>query len=223
MGSKTKLGVSWLLYSNINTELCIIILLSYHMEFNFKEIFTVFMVLFAVIDIVGNIPIIIDLRKKAGHINSERASIISGIILIVFLFLGKSILNLIGIDVNSFAVAGAFILFFIALEMILGITLYKHEEYTPETTSVFPLAFPLIAGPGSLTTLLSLRAEFRVENIIVAIILNVILIFIVLKTSTRIERFLGKNGISIVRKVFGVVLLAIAVKLFTHNIKDLFV
>ena len=192
------------------------------MQFNFKDIFTVFMVLFAVIDIVGNIPIVIDLRKKVGHIQSEKASIISGVILIVFLFLGKSILNLIGIDINSFAVAGAFILFFIALEMILGITLYKQEEHTAMTASVFPLAFPLIAGPGSLTTLLALRAEFRTENIIVAVILNVIIIFVVLKTSGKIERFLGVNGINIVRKVFGVVLLAIAVKLFAHNIKALF-
>lgn len=193
------------------------------MQLNFKEIFTAFMVLFAVIDIVGNIPIVIDLRKKVGHIQSGKASIIAGCIMIVFLFIGKSILNLIGIDVNSFAVAGAFILFFIALEMILGITLYKQEETNPMTASIFPLAFPLMAGPGSLTTLLSLRAEFRVENIIIAIILNVIFIFIVLKTSSRIERFLGANGINIVRKVFGVILLAIAVKLFAHNIKALFV
>ena len=192
------------------------------MQLNFKEIFTAFMVLFAVIDIIGNIPIVIDLRKKVGHIQSEKASIISGVILIVFLFLGKSILNLIGIDVNSFAVAGAFILFFIALEMILGVTLYKQEEHTAMTASIFPLAFPLIAGPGSLTTLLSLRAEFRTENIIVAVILNVIIIFIVLKTSGKIERFLGANGINIVRKIFGVILLAIAVKLFAHNIKALF-
>lgn len=192
------------------------------LQLNFKEIFTAFMVLFAVVDIVGNIPIIIDLRKKVGHINSRKAAIISGVIMVSFLFLGKSILTLIGIDVNSFAVAGAFILFFIALEMILGITLYKHEEHTADTASVFPLAFPLIAGPGSLTTLLSLRAEFKTENIIVAIVLNVIVIFIVLKTSKTIERFLGQNGISIIRKVFGVVLLAIAVKLFAHNIKALF-
>lgn len=192
------------------------------MQLNFKEIFTAFMVLFAVIDIIGNIPIVIDLRKKVGHIQSEKAAIIAGVILIVFLFLGKSILNLIGIDVNSFAVAGSFILFFIALEMILGITLYKQEEHTAMTASVFPLAFPLIAGPGSLTTLLSLRAEFRTENIIVAVLMNVIIIFIVLKTSGKIERFLGTNGINIVRKVFGVVLLAIAVKLFAHNIKALF-
>lgn len=192
------------------------------MKLVFKEIFTAFMVLFAVIDIVGNIPIIIDLRKKVGHIQSEKASLIAGFIMILFLFLGKSILNLIGIDVNSFAVAGAFILFFIALEMILGITLYKEEDNSVMTASIFPLAFPLIAGPGSLTTLLSLRAEFRVENIIVAIILNVIVIFIVLKTSKKIEGFLGANGISIIRKVFGVILLAIAVKLFAENIKVLF-
>ena len=192
------------------------------MQLNFKEIFTAFMVLFAVIDIIGNIPIVIDLRKKVGHIQSEKASIIAGVIMVIFLFLGKSILNLIGIDVNSFAVAGAFILFFIALEMILGITLYKQEENNAMTASIFPLAFPLIAGPGSLTTLLSLRAEFRVENIIVAIILNVVFIYIVLKTSARIERFLGQNGINIIRKIFGVILLAIAVKLFAQNIKILF-
>ena len=192
------------------------------MQFNFKEIFTAFMVMFAVIDIIGSIPIIIDLRKKVGHIQSEKASIIAGIIMIFFLFLGESILKLIGIDVNSFAVAGAFILFFIALEMILGITLYKEDENTALTASIFPLAFPLIAGPGSLTTLLSLRAEFRIENIIVAVIVNVIFIYLILKTSAKIERLLGANGISIVRKIFGVILLAIAVKLFAHNIKALF-
>ncbi|MDW5289327.1 MarC family protein [Formosa sp. PL04] len=193
------------------------------MQFNFKEIFTAFMILFAVIDIIGNIPIIIDLRKKMGQIQSEKASLIAGLILIVFLFLGNSILKLIGIDVNSFAVAGSFILFFIALEMILGITLYKQEEQTAVTATVFPLAFPLIAGPGSLTTLLSLRAEFRTENIIVAVLLNVVLIYIVLKTSSSIERLIGQNGINIIRKVFGVILLAIAVKLFAHNIKALFI
>lgn len=191
------------------------------MNLSIKEIVTAFMVLFAVIDIIGNIPIIIDLRKKVGHIQSEKASVIAGVIMILFLFLGQSILKLIGIDVNSFAVAGAFILFFIALEMILGITLYKEDEHTALTASVFPLAFPLIAGPGSLTTLLSLRAEFHIENIIIAVILNVLLIYVVLKTSARIERFMGKNGISIIRKVFGVILLAIAVKLFMSNIKML--
>ena len=138
------------------------------------------MVLFAVIDIIGNIPIIIDLRKKAGHIQSEKASIIAGVIMIVFLFVGESILKLVGIDVHSFAVAGAFILLFIALEMILGITLYKQDEEFSLNATVFPLAFPLIAGPGSLTTLLSLKSEFSTENIIVALIINVIFIFIVL-------------------------------------------
>jgi multiple antibiotic resistance protein len=195
------------------------------MDFNFKEIFTAFMVLFAVIDIIGNIPIIIDLRKKAGQIQSEKAALIAGFIMIIFLFLGQSLLKLIGIDVNSFAVAGSFILFFIALEMILGITLYKdnEEDVNAITASIFPIAFPLIAGPGSLTTLLSLRAEFEIENIIIAVFLNVILIYIVLKTSSGIERIIGPNGIQIIRKVFGVVLLAISVKLFAANIKILFI
>lgn len=176
------------------------------MNFNFKEIFTAFMVLFAIIDIIGNLPIVIDLRKKVGHIQSGKASIISGVIMILFLFLGKSILNLIGIDVNSFAVAGAFIIFFIALEMILGITLYKDDQNSSLTASIFPLAFPLIAGPGTLTTLLSLRAEFSTENIIIAILANVLVTYIILKTSSKIEHAIGKTGINIVRKVFGVIL-----------------
>ena len=193
------------------------------MNFNIKEIFTAFMVLFAVIDIVGNIPIIIDLRKKVGHIQSEKASLIAGIIMIVFLFLGQSLLQLIGIDVYSFAVAGSFILFFIALEMILGITLYKDDDESESiTATVFPLAFPLIAGPGSLTTLLSLRAEFFIENIIIAVLCNVVVIYVVLKTSPKIERIIGANGIKIIRKIFGVILLAIAVKLFAANIQALF-
>ena len=193
------------------------------MNFNFKEIFTAFMVLFAVIDIVGNIPIIIDLRKKVGHIQSEKASLIAGVIMVVFLFLGQSLLELIGIDVYSFAVAGSFILFFIALEMILGITLYKDDEDSESiTATVFPLAFPLIAGPGSLTTLLSLRAEFFIENIIIAVLFNVVVIYVVLKTSPKIERIIGANGIKIIRKIFGVILLAIAVKLFVANIQALF-
>ncbi|MAP55851.1 MarC family protein [Altibacter sp.] len=193
------------------------------MNLNFKEIATATMVLFAVIDIIGSIPIIINLREKAGHINSGKASIIAAVLMTLFLFLGESILRLIGINVNEFAVAGALILFFIALEMILGITLFKDEEHTsPDLASIFPLAFPLLAGPGSLTTLLSLRAEYQTENIIVAIIVNIVVIFIVLKTSARIQRFLGKNGIAVIQKVFGVILLAIAVKLFTSNIQELF-
>ncbi|OEY72213.1 MarC family protein [Salegentibacter salarius] len=187
---------------------------------NAKQIFTAGMILFAVIDIIGNIPIIIDLRKKVGHIQSEKASVVAGIIMIVFLFVGKEILNLIGIDVNSFAVAGAFILFFLALEMILGITLYKDDE--PETASIVPLAFPLIAGAGTLTTLVSLQAEYEAINIIVAILINIIFVYMVLKSSTKIERVLGSQGISVIRKVFGVILLAIAVKLFATNIQSLF-
>lgn len=191
------------------------------MGINLNEIFTAFMVLFAVIDIIGNIPIIIDLRNKVGHIQSEKAAVIAGFIMILFLFIGQRLLGFIGIDVNSFAVAGSFILFFIALEMILGITLYKEDEDQALNATVFPLAFPLIAGPGSLTTLLSLRAEFDLLNIIIAVLLNVIVIYIVLKTSSKIGKFIGKNGIAIIRKVFGVILLAIAVKLFAANIKML--
>jgi len=192
------------------------------MEFSFKEIMTATMILFAVIDIIGNIPIIISLREKAGHIHSEKASLIAAVVMIVFLFLGERILSLIGINVNEFAIAGAIVLFFIALEMILGITLFKDDGSTPEMATVFPLAFPMLAGPGSLTTLLSLRAEYALENVIVAVLVNIIIVYIVLKTSARLQRMLGKNGIAIIRKVFGVVLLAISVKLFTSNIQLLF-
>jgi len=186
---------------------------------NFNEILTATMVLFAVIDILGSIPVIIDLRRKVGHIQSEKASIISAVIMIAFLFLGKQILNLVGIDVGSFAVAGSFVLFFLAIEMILGITLFKDDE--PESASVVPLAFPLIAGAGSLTSILSLRAEFHTINILIAIILNMIFVYAVLKSSQRIERFVGKAGIGVIRKVFGIILLAISVKLFVTNIKIL--
>jgi multiple antibiotic resistance protein len=188
--------------------------------FDFKQIFTAGMILFAVIDIVGSIPIIVDLRKKAGHIQSEKASIVACILMILFLFVGETILNLIGIDVNSFAVAGAFIIFFLAIEMILGIQLYKDDA--PETAAIVPLAFPLIAGAGTMTSILSLKSEFETPNIIVAIILNVIVVYAVLKSSKKIEKLFGKQGISVVRKIFGVILLAIAVKLFVTNIQGLF-
>lgn len=192
------------------------------MTLNFKEIATATMVLFAVIDIIGSIPIIIGLREKAGHINSGKASIIAAIVMIVFLFLGESILKLIGVNVNEFAVAGSLILFFIALEMILGVTLFKEGDTSPDLTSIFPLAFPLLAGPGSLTTLLSLRAEYEIQNIIIAILVNIVVIYAVLKSSGKLQRFLGKNGIAVIQKIFGVILLAIAVKLFTSNIQELF-
>ena len=190
------------------------------MELNFKEILTATMVLFAVIDIIGSIPIIIDLRQKVGHIQSEKASIVAMLIMILFLFVGVQILNLIGIDVYSFAVAGSFVMFFLALEMILGVQLYKEES--PDTASVVPLAFPLIAGAGTMTTILSLKAEFHTINIIIAIIVNSIFVYAVLKSSTKIERFIGKGGIMVVRKIFGVIVMAIAVKLFTSNIQGLF-
>ncbi|MDG1440855.1 MAG: MarC family protein [Flavobacteriales bacterium] len=190
------------------------------MEFNIKDILTIFMVLFAVIDIIGNIPIIIDLRQKVGQIQSEKASLIAGIILIVFLFIGEQLLSIIGIDVHSFAIAGSLIIFFIALEMILGIKIYKDEK-NPLNATVFPLAFPLIAGPGSLTTLLSLKAAYSNTNIIIAIFINMLFIYIVLKGFNKIEKIIGENGIGIIRKIFGVVLLAISIKLFTSNIKFL--
>ncbi len=191
------------------------------MNFDFKEIATVSMVLFAVIDIVGTIPIVVDLRSKHGHIESEKASIVAAIIMIVFLFIGEEFLKLIGIDVHSFAVAGSFVLFFIALEMILGIRIYRDTEAS--SASIVPLAFPLIAGAGTMTTLLSLRSQFYAENIVVAILLNIILVYAVLKSSSKIEKMLGQTGLGVVRKTFGVVLLAIAVKLFASNVKGLFV
>jgi multiple antibiotic resistance protein len=190
------------------------------MELDFKEIATVGMVLFAVIDIVGTIPIMVDLKAKHGHIESEKASLVAGMIMIVFLFVGEELLNLIGIDVHSFAVAGSFVLFFLALEMILGIRIYRDEESS--SASIVPIAFPLIAGAGTMTTLLSLKAQYQTVNIIIAIVLNIIVVYIVLKSSAKIEKMLGKNGLGVIRKAFGVVLLAIAVKLFAGNVKDLF-
>ncbi len=190
------------------------------MNFILKEVITATMVLFAVIDIIGSIPIIIDLRNKVGHIQSEKAAIVSAAIMVAFLFIGEGLLTLIGIDVNSFAVAGSFVLLFLALEMILGIKLYKDDA--PETASVVPLAFPLIAGAGSMTSILSLKAEFETINILIAILVNIIFVYGVLKSSKRLERFFGKGGLDIIRKIFGVILLAIAVKLFAYNIQGLF-
>ena len=189
-------------------------------EINWKDVFTISMILFAVIDIVGSIPIIVDLRSKVGHIQSEKATIVAAVIMIAFLFVGEEILKLIGIDANSFAVAGAFVLFFLALEMILGIRLYKEDN--PSTASIVPIAFPLIAGAGTMTTILSLRAAYDKVNIIIAILINVVVVYGVLKSSGKIERLLGTNGLGIIRKIFGVILLASAVKLFAANVKGLF-
>lgn len=185
-------------------------------QLDFKEVFTAGMVLFAVIDIVGSVPIIIDLRNKVGEIKSAKASIVALVLMILFLFVGESILDLIGIDVSSFAIAGSFVLFFLAIEMILGIQLYRDD--IPATASIVPIAFPLIAGAGTMTSLLAMRAEYAVQNIIAAIIINIIIVYIVLKSSTMIERILGSGGIAVLRKVFGIILLAIAVKLFRTNV-----
>lgn len=190
------------------------------MELSFREIATVGMILFAVIDILGSVPIVVELRSRVGHIESEKATLVATFIMIAFLFVGESILNLIGIDVNSFAVAGSFVLFFLALEMILGIRLYKDEA--PGTASIVPLAFPLIAGAGVLTTLLSLKSQYHSINIMLGIILNMIVVYVVLKLSSKMERLLGENGLGVIRKVFGIILLAIAVKLFASNVKGLF-
>jgi multiple antibiotic resistance protein len=190
-------------------------------DISFREIFTVGMVLFAVIDIIGSIPVLVDLRSKHGHIESGKASIVACLIMVSFLFVGEELLYVIGIDVSSFAVAGSFVLFFLALEMILGIRLYRDEE--AKTASIVPIAFPLVAGAGTMTTLLSLKSQFHNINIIFAILLNIVVVYGVLKSAGKIERMLGSSGLGIIRKVFGVVLLAIAVKLFAANVKGLFV
>ena len=188
----------------------------FFMHFDIKAIATITMVLFAVIDVIGSLPVIVDLRSKVGPIHPLRVTLVSGAIMIVFLFLGNSILELIGIDIESFAIAGAFILFLLAVEMILGIRFSKEEN--PRTAAIVPIAFPMIAGAGTLTTLLSLRAEYRhVENIIVAILINLFFVYVVLRNVYRLEKLLGPGGIAVLRKVFGVILLALAVKLFKTN------
>lgn len=185
-------------------------------QFNLIETLKVTMILFAVIDIVGSIPVIISIKQSAGGtLQSFKASWVSLVIMVVFLFLGNSILELIGISVGDFAIAGSFVLFFIALEMILGIRIYRDE--VPKTATVVPLAFPLIAGTGTLTTLLSLRAEFHTISILVAIVINVIVVYFVLKYLHVLERVLGVGGIAILKKVFGIILLALAIKLFRTN------
>ena len=190
------------------------------MNFDLKEFISSTMILFAIIDIVGNIPLIVLLREKYKVIESEKASFVSLVIMIVFLFVGEVLLNLLGVDINSFAVAGSIIILFLAAEMILGIKLYKDSN--PKTASIVPIAFPLIAGPGTLTTLISIKSEYNDINIILAIVLNMILVYIVLKSSEKIQKILGSQGINILRKVFGIILLAIGIKLFTTNIKLIF-
>lgn len=186
--------------------------------FNFKEIISVSLILFSVIDILGSIPIIIDLRKKFGHVQSEKATLVSGIIMVIFLFLGESILKLFGIDINSFAIAGAIIMFLLGMEMILGRQFFRADPDESKSASIVPIAFPLIAGAGTMTTLVSLKAEFSTANILVGIVVNLIFVYVVLKTCGWLERKIGKAGFNILRKVFGIVLLAIAIKIFKNHL-----
>lgn len=182
------------------------------LKFDIIEILKVTMVLFAVIDIIGSIPIIIGLKERTGTIEAAKASWVSLGIMLVFLFVGNSILDIIGIQIGDFAIAGSILLFIIAFEMILGIKISKEEM--SNTASVVPLAFPLIAGTGTLSTLLSIRAEYNIVSIVIAIIINVIVVYFVLKYLNLLEKFLGVGGIAILKKVFGIVLLALAIKLF---------
>ncbi|MBU1821524.1 MAG: MarC family protein [Bacteroidetes bacterium] len=184
---------------------------------NFKEIASVTLILFSVIDVIGAVPIIVDLRKKVGHIQSEKATLVAGIIMIGFLFLGERILALFGVDVSSFAVAGALIIFLLGLEMILGRNIFKHGDVDTSSASIVPIAFPIIAGAGTMTTLLSLRATYELVNILVGVVVNLFFVYLVLKSSGWIERRLGQAGADVLRRVFGIILIAIAVKLFKVN------
>lgn len=186
------------------------------MELDFKNILTVSAILFAVIDVVGSVPVILQVRAKVGNIQPGKATLVSLIIMIGFLFVGENILKFLGVDAASFAIAGSLVLFFLALEMILGIKIYRDD--LPETASVVPIAFPLIAGTGTMTTLLSLRSVYSIETIIIAILPNILVVYLVLRNLGFIEHLLGPAGINIVRKVFGIVLLAIAIKLFRNNV-----
>ena len=185
--------------------------------FNLKEILSVTLILFAVIDILGSIPVIIQLRQREGVIQSEKATLVAAVLMIVFLFLGQEILRLFGLDFQSFALAGAIIIFLFGMEMILGIHLFQSN---PEASSgsIVPLAFPMIVGAGTMTTLLSLRAAYALPNILVGILVNLLFVYIVLKASGWLEQKLGQAGTEVLRKVFGFILLAIAIKLFKTNL-----
>lgn len=186
--------------------------------FNFKEIISVSLILFSVIDILGSIPIVIDLRKKFGHVQSGKATLVSGVIMVAFLFIGESILSLFGVDISSFAIAGAFVMFLIGMEMILGRQFFRSDPDESASASIVPLAFPLIAGAGTMTTLISLKVEYSTANILVGIVVNLAFVYLVLKTSGWLERKIGKAGFNILRKVFGIVLLSIAIKIFKNHI-----
>lgn len=188
------------------------------MQFNLEHFLTISFTLFAVIDVVGSIPILISLKAKMGGIRAIRATFISGLFMIVFLYLGKHLLKLLGITVGSFAVGGSIVIFLLGLEMVLGHEIFKSEKDARAGT-VVPVAFPVIAGAGTLTTIMSLKANFEEINILLGILVNLVLVFIVLKSLNFIERMLGEAGLIAVRKFFGVILLAIAVKIFGTNVQ----
>lgn len=183
-----------------------------------KEIISVTLILFSIIDVLGNIPIFISLKSKNIDIHPLKASLASGAIMIVFLFVGELILSLFGVDVGSFALAGAIVIFIIGLEMVLGMEIFKHESLDTNSGSIFPVAFPLVAGAGTLTTILSLKAEYQEVSIIIGILVNLVILFIVIYFSDWLQRNLGRQGTSVLRKVFGIILLAIAIKLFKGNL-----
>jgi multiple antibiotic resistance protein len=185
------------------------------MRFSLVDIFSVFMVLFAVIDITGSIPYILEFKRKTGEIESAKVTLVAYAILLVFLFVGEPFLGIFGVDVSSFAIAGSFVLFFLGLEMVLGIEFFKYEPY--RHTSIFPIAFPLIAGAGSLTTILALKTAYNIWIIFIALTLNMVLVYIVLRATRFVERILGQTGILILSKIFGIILLAIAIRLFLSN------
>lgn len=191
------------------------------MQFDLKEIFSVTLILFSVIDIIGSVPFIILIKQREGRIHTEKATIISAALMVGFLYLGQSILNLFGLDVASFAVAGAIVIFIVAMEMILGITLIKDDPDAKGSGSVVPLAFPLIAGAGTLTTILSLRAVYQEANVLVGILVNLLFVYTVLRSASWLERVVGKSGFAVLRRVFGVILLAISVKIFKSNVLPL--
>jgi len=185
------------------------------MHLNTMEILAAFMVLFAIIDILGSIPIILDLKAKSGTIYPGKTTLVAYAIMLLFLFIGEPLLGLFGVDISSFAIAGSIILLLMGLEMVLGIQLFKHES--GGSGAIIPIAFPLIAGAGSITTLLSLRAEYQIANILVALSINMIIVYLVLRLTSFFERILGPNGLHILRKFFGIILLAIAIRLFLSN------
>ena len=185
------------------------------MQISLIEILAAFMVLFAIIDIPGSVPIIIDIKSKGVIVHPFKVTIVSFLIFLAFLFIGSPLLGIFGIDVSSFAIAGSFIIFLIAMEMILGIELFKQDSHG--SGAIFPIAFPLIAGAGSITTVLSLKAEYQTINIFIALILNMIVVYLVLRLTYLFEKILGQGGLQILKKVFGVILLSIAIKLFISN------